>query len=154
MACIETRNITVKAKRDPTSYTGFDFSLWENGMKVEDETIVSKKEPKHKQSDHHKFIFKLENEEGSDLKFLDNSCDVMWVKPGNENQAGNCPKKRSNDRDFFVCDISPHELVVLNANSRKCMLKFVLNFVGTKADGSQGVVPYDPIWGNTNGGSR
>lgn len=154
MACIETRTITVKAKRDPTKYEGFDFSMWEGDRKVDDETIVAEKGNQHQQSDHHKFIFKLENERGSDLQFLNNSCDVMWVKPGNENQAGKCPKQRSNDPDFFVCDIKPHELTVLNANSRRCKHKFVLNFVGTKADGSQGVVSYDPIWGNGNGGLR
>lgn len=156
MSCIETRTITIKAKRDPTDFSGFDFKMFEDGNRVDDDTIVSDKDKlkNAKKCDFHTFIFKLENAEGSDLKFVDNPFDVMWVKTGNATHAGECPKRRSNDRDFCIASIADHELVVHNANSRKCKHKFVLNFVGTKADGSQGMVSYDPVWTNSNGGAR
>lgn len=154
MACIETRNITIKAKRDPTQYIGFKFRMYENDRAIDDETLVSEKELKHKkEADYHTFIFTLENEGTSDLAFLDNPFDVMWVKPGNADKPGKCPDRRSSDPDFCVGEVFSTRLVVHNANSRKCKHKFVLNFAGTKADGSLGVVPYDPIWSNGNGGS-
>lgn len=154
MSCVETRNITISARRDPTSYGGFHFDMLENGKNVPDDTIDCGKTDSHKQSDYHKFVFTLENAADTDLQFVDNPFDVMWVAPGNENQAPRCPDRRAHDKDFNIGEIGPHRLVVHNANSRKCKHKFVLNFVGTRADGKRGVVPYDPIWGNTNGGSR
>lgn len=153
MACIETRTITVTAKRDPTSFSGFDFQMFEGGKKVPDENLASEKTPAVKKTDYHTFIFMLENEGDSDLKFVSSPFDVLWVQPGIADHPGACPKKRVTDRDFCVAEVTAYKLSVHNANSRKCKHKFVLNFVGTKADGSQGMVSYDPIWTNSNGGS-
>ena len=157
MACGEKRTITVKAKRDATSFSGFDFEMFENGQKVPGDSIESNKDGKGKAPDYHTFTFKLENDpdpgSGTDLKFVGNPFDVMWVKPGSETHAGDCPKKRTGDPDFCVAEVTADTLTVHNANSRKCKYKFVLNFVGTKADGSQGMVSYDPVWTNGNGGS-
>ena len=153
MACCEKRTITIKAKRDATSFSGFDFTMFENGKKIDDGTIVSDKDGKGKVSDYHTYVFDLENDDDSDLKFVGNPFDVMWVKKGNQSHDGDCPKKRSGDPEFCVADITADKLTVHNANSEKCKYKFVLNFVGTKADGSQGMVSYDPVWTNGNGGS-
>lgn len=154
MSCVETRNITVRAERDSTKPNGFGFTMVENGTVIADDTIHAAKGGGDKNSDYHTFIFTLENGAGSNLEFLDHPFDVMWVAPGNASQAPQCPPRRSSDADFNIGAIEPRRLVVHNANSRPCKHKFVLNFVGTKADGTRGIVPYDPIWGNTNGGSK
>lgn len=154
MPSCETRNITVKAERDPTSFNGFEFQMFENGAAVKNDTIHSNKDGKGKKEDYHTIIFTLKNEGTSDLKFVGDPLDVMWVKPGNEKHAGDCPKKRSGDPDFSVDEVSADRLVVHNANRRMCKHKFVLNFETTKPDGTQAIVAYDPIWANGNGGSR
>lgn len=148
-SCVETRRITIKPRRDPTDYSGFKFDMLENGQPVPNDTLQVSKTKAHKQTDYHTFIFTVENADDTDLKFIDNPFDVMWVTPGN-----NCPKHRTHDMDFNIGAIDSEHLTVHNANSRQCSLKFVLNFVGTKADGSRGIIAYDPIWTNNNGGSR
>lgn len=152
MACCETRTITVKARRDPTSYSGFRFAMYENGQEIDDHTIVCDKSNGMKKGDHQSFVFNLENAENSDLKFVGDPFDVMWVKPGNATKPPKCPESRVTDKDFNIGELTAYSTTVNNANSRQCMHKFVLNFVGTKADGSQGMVSYDPIWDNKNGG--
>jgi len=153
MACIETRNITITAAPDPSKDCGYRFAMVEKGSNVTNDEIKSAKSNGVKQSDYHTFHFTLQNLEGSDLQFLNDPFDVMWVKPGNSSNPGSCPDKRMTDGDFCVGQITPSTLTVHNANSRNCKHKFVLNFYGTRADGSKGVVPYDPVWTNGNGGS-
>lgn len=149
MSCVESRNVTITATRDAKTADGVKFTMSEDGKDLPNETLTAKKTNSNKASDYHKFTFTLVNRDGLDLEFVDNPFDVMWVTPGN-----NCPKHRSHDMDFNIGEIGRERLVVHNANSRACDLKFVLNFVGTRPDGKKGIIGYDPVWSNGNGGMR
>lgn len=153
MACCETRDITIRATEDSSKSGGVKFEMFEHGTKVPDETIACHKSDAMKKDDHHLVAFQLQADHGLDLRFLKDRDEVMWVKTGNPSSAPACPQKSAKDPDFAIDGVTDKKLVVKNLNTRAGKHRFVLNFIGTRPDGTTGLIQYDPIWGNANGGS-
>lgn len=154
MAYCETRTITIKARKDKSQNDGVAWSMEENGSTIAGDTIQAAKHNTMAKDDPHLFIFMLDADRGLKLRFLKDPDEVMWVKAGSEHSAPACPNNSSKESEFEIVSVNDETLMVSNLNSQKCKHKFVLNFMGKKPDGSTGLIQYDPIWGNTNGGSR
>ena len=154
MTCIQDRDIKITATPNRAG-NGFDFTMSDkDGNPISDDKIESHKNDSHKKKDYHAFHFTLETTDGSNLAFLKDPFDVMWVAPiDGTTKPDFCPNKRVTDEDFCVGEITDTTLTVYNANSRKHDFKFVLNFVWTKQNKSRQDVRYDPVWTNGNGGA-
>lgn len=134
MGSIGMRPIQVRAERDDDAPNGVRFELHENGGKVPNDTLESKKQPHHsKQNDFHEFRFILQ-EHGTNLKFQTPANAAITTA----------------NVDIEPVSVSPNGkmLEVKNFNRAESQDKFDLNFV--KPDGTP--VVFDPIWANQNGG--
>jgi hypothetical protein len=103
-----------------------------------------------KAKDPHLFVFGLDADPNLKLRFLKDPDAVMQIV--SENGGAN-PCKPNKELGFEVISVSDDTLIVSNLNGKPCDYKFTLNFVGTSPDGASHFIPYDPIWGNGNGGA-
>lgn len=151
MACVEDLMIFVRATRNGNT---IDFEMLDKKKKaIAGAKIDSVKDNKwHKFNDYHRVTFVLDDQTGRDLRFLKDPDEVFWVDAAPMGQAPACPTSTSTEDDFSVESVTNNVLIVRNMNSKQCDYKFTLNFVGTMPNGTTGLIPYDPDWGNGNGG--
>ena len=96
-------------------------------------------------------------------QFLPDPDDALWVKPYNSWDPAACPSSPCSWDQFFAIDVADYEpvagnpaadihnkvLVAMNKNDYDQMFAFTLRFT---AAGAPGVIVYDPIGSNQNGG--
>jgi len=146
MAYCELRSVTIEATRGDKAGR-VDFSL--SGDGVTGERIACDKNQGMSKEDPHLFVFQLKAEPSLKLRFLKDPDSVMQIV----SEGGVANQSHSNKAlGFDVVSVTDDVLVVSNLNDKKCDFKFTLNFVAT-AGGSAQIIPYDPIWGNGNGGN-
>src|SRR5688500_1970222 len=75
--------------------------------------------------------FSLMNDASSDLRFIRDEKEVMWVSKGPvPTDPGPCPVVTIHDSEFEVKEVKDYFLRVENKDSIDRQYKFVLNFVG------------------------
>ena len=148
----DTRKITIKAFRDGSPPDGYRFEMLPEGEPNTDRLTFNKNSDGMSKSDRYTVKFYLVNDSSSNLRFVSDEKEVMWVSKGTPTDPGPCPAVTCHDGQFDVKDVEDYYLKVVNKDMDECQYKFVLNFIGLNSAGKTALIPFDPIWDNKNGG--
>lgn len=154
MAKATDRVIKIIAKLDSTKPNGHSFSL-DDGNGGPANLVFNKNDTNGmRKRDYYLIEFRLDNQDGAKLVFLDDRAKVLWACPAID-AVDNCPPDDSHmDTVFYVHptkNIQDKKLFVINTDMDWLDFVFAFNFLNEGKDGPK-YVKYDPGGSNKNGG--
>lgn len=144
------RDVTITA--DKNSSGKIEFEMSDGGPDTEI-LVFNKTKDGIPKSEFYEVVFTLKNKPGTNLAFVTDPDQVMHVAKGSGKHLPKCNKATTapaQNGQLEVTSVTANELKVTNKDEDECFYKFVLNFVDR--DNGNAPVPFDPIWGNQNGG--
>lgn len=144
----KTRNVTIKTIKDGNK---IKFEMEENGDYTE-LLLFNKNGDKIPKSESYNIIFEIDNGDGVNLEFVQDTGNVMYVRKGSPYHVPKCPTNGTGNSQtpFTVTSVTTTTLTVNNPDDDICFYKFALRFIDKNA--SNAIVTFDPIYGNQNGG--
>jgi hypothetical protein len=153
------RTVRIEVFPDPSKEHGVGFRMFDSAAEKPDQAtdvLIFSKAGK-KTNDFHRVTFKLENTQGTNLKFARKG-DALWVVEGDDKTRPSCPSTKPAEepsgKTLRVIRRHDHELVAHNNNNEKCEFSFALGVVTATDLDEYKVIPLDPGGSNQNGGEE
>jgi len=152
------RTVTIQTYRDHSAELGVRFEMFDDFYDSKTPTLClrfSKDDVKDmRKSDFHRVTFRLNNNNGLQLKFASDKKDALWVVESTNGEQPDCPKtKPANGNTALKAEkVKDHELIAHNSNNCSLKFSFALNFVDAADVLGTQLIPFDPGGVNTNGG--
>ena len=142
------RDVVIKARQAGNE---IEFDMIEGNLDTEI-LVFNKTKDNMKKTDQYDIQFRLVNEGGANLSFVQPPGDVIYISKGSDTHLPRCPRNANGNPNtpFTVTSVTPTTLTVHNPDDDICFYKFALRF--TDANDNNAIKTFDPIFGNQNGG--